>query len=145
MGENVKAYDVMDYERLRAFLKRVTTLDEIDERVLKCCSFIERNEQIIAMVSYEMFDDIGMVRYFIYDQTVTAELIINMFFSLYYEAKEGGVKQLVAVASTQDACQLFEMLGFSLSTNTKLRDGLNIDNDDVSILSIDLVSAVICE
>ena len=145
MQELVKTYEVNDHDNIITFLNGVTTLESIDERVLKHGVYLHRHNEIIGMVSYEIFDQVGMIRYFIYNQTVTAELIINLFFRLYYEAKEAGIRQLVSVATTNHAKHLFEMLGFIKTTNTGLTDSLNVSNKDVSVMVIDLASSIVYE
>ncbi len=143
MREFVKTFEAIDYDKILTFLKRVSTLDIIDEDVMKRCVFVQRGEEVVGMVSYEVFEKTGMIRYFVYDQTVTPELIINLFFRLYYEAKEAGVAQLVAIAATEYACHLFEMLGFMKTNNACSADLFDVNQADVSVLSIDLVSGVV--
>ncbi len=142
MQEIVKTYEVINHEEIVQFLKGVTTLNCIDDNLLKHGVYLYRADELIGMVSYELFDKVGMIRYFIFNQTVTSELIINLFFRLYYEAKEAGVKQLVSVATTDYASQLFELLGFTKTTDPSLVDGITVNKEGVSIVSIDLEKSV---
>ena len=53
---------------------------QLIKKLLNNQSSLSRDHRIDAMVSFEIFDQIGMLRYFIYDQNVVPELLVNMFF-----------------------------------------------------------------
>ncbi|MGL4374050.1 MAG: hypothetical protein ACRCS6_09725 [Turicibacter sp.] len=139
MHELIKPYVPEDYNDVVTFLKQVTTLDHVNVDIIAQSILIRREQKLIGMVSYEPFGEVGIIRYFIYDKTVTPELIVNLFFELYKKANQKGVNQLIAVATHQYACHLFEMLGF-VETKQPLQLEISelMDRDNVHILSIKL-------
>ncbi|HAX73915.1 MAG TPA: hypothetical protein DCY20_10370 [Firmicutes bacterium] len=139
MHEVVKRYEVEDEAVVIEFLKKVTTLDQVNMDIVNHSVLAMRFNEVIGMVSYEPFDEVGIIRYFVYDKTVTPDLIVNLFFELYAKAKGREIKQLVAMATNQYATHLFEMLGFcehQQQLDLKLSD--ISDSENVSVLSIQL-------
>ena len=133
----VKGYDVEDYEIVFDFMKKVTTLEAINEDIVAHSVLIKKENKIIGMVSFERFDEIGIIRYFIYDYQVSPDLIVSMFFELYAKAKKLGINQLISIASHQYGRQLFELLGFieiKKTSHSELSDLLKEDN--VRVMSI---------
>ena len=111
-GKEVKRYEAADYDHVLDFMKRVTTLETVNDEIIEQSILIKESDKVTGMVSFESFDQIGMIRYFIYDQHIVPDLLVNMFFELYRCAKEKEINQLVAIASHPYARQLFEVLGF---------------------------------
>lgn len=133
----VRGYTVEDYEAVINFMNRVTTLEEVNQDLISNSVLIRKGNDIIGMVSFERFNEIGIIRYFIYDHQVSPDLIVNMFFELYTKAKNLGVNQLISIATHQYAIQLFELLGFieiKRPTDLAVADFLQADN--VRVMSI---------
>lgn len=135
--KEVKRYEATDYEHVLDFMKRVTTLETINNEIIEQSILIKESDKVAGMVSFEVFDQIGMIRYFIYDQHIVPDLLVNMFFELYRCAKEREINQLIAVASHPYARQLFELLGF---VEMKKTNDLNVPdllkNKDIQLMSI---------
>lgn len=133
----VKRYEASDYNQVIEFIQRVSNVKTINQEIIEKSILIKKDNEIDAMVSFEIFDQIGMLRYFIYNQNVVPELLVNMFFELYKSAKEKQINQLVAIAPHTYACQLFELLGF---TEIKKKNHLELPDllksDDVQVMSI---------
>ena len=133
----VKGYDAEDCEIVLDFMRKVTTLEAINEDIITHSVLIKKENEIIGMVSFERFDEIGIIRYFIYDRQVSPELTVNMFFELYAKAKKLEINQLISIASHQYGVQLFELLGFieiKKPSHLELSDLLKEDN--VRVMSI---------
>ncbi len=108
----VKRYEKIDYDRVMEFINRVQKVETVNLPVIEQSILIKDENQVWGMVSFEEFEKIGVIRYFIYEQQVAPDLLVNMFFELYHSAKEKGVNQLVAVAPHPYVSQLFSLLGF---------------------------------
>ena len=87
-GKEVKRYEAADYDHVLDFMKRVTTLETVNDEIIEQSILIKESDKVTGMVSFESFDQIGMIRYFIYDQHIVPDLLVNMFFELYRCAKE---------------------------------------------------------
>ncbi len=64
--KEVKRYEATDYEHVLDFIKRVTTLETVNNEIIEQSILIKESDKVAGMVSFEAFDQIGMIRYFIY-------------------------------------------------------------------------------
>ena len=115
----------------------MTTLETVNPQIIEQSILIKQFDKVSGMVSFEAFDQVGIIRYFIYDQNIVPDLLVNMFFELYRSAKEKEINQLVAITSHPYARQLFGLLGF---VEMKKTSNLNIPEllklEDVQLMSI---------
>ena len=136
-GKEVKRYEAADYDHVLDFMKRVTTLETVNDEIIEQTILIKESDKVTGMVSFESFDQIGMIRYFIYDQHIVPDLLVNMFFELYRCAKEKEINQLVAIASHPYARQLFEVLGFvEIKKTTDINVPDLLKDEEVQLMSI---------
>ena len=136
-GKEVKRYEAADYDHVLDFMKRVTTLETVNDEIIEQSILIKESDKVNGMVSFESFDQIGMIRYFIYDQHIVPDLLVNMFFELYRCAKEKEINQLVAIASHPYARQLFEVLGFvEIKKTTDINVPDLLKDEEVQLMSI---------
>ena len=136
-GKEVKRYEAADYDHVLDFMKRVTTLETVNDEIIEQSILIKESDKVTGMVSFESFDQIGMIRYFIYDQHIVPDLLVNMFFELYRCAKEKEINQLVAIASHPYARQLFEVLGFvEIIKTTHINVPDLLKDEEVQLMSI---------
>ena len=135
--KEVKRYEATDYDLVLEFMKKVTTLETVNPQIIEQSILIKQFDKVSGMVSFEAFDQVGIIRYFIYDQNIVPDLLVNMFFELYRSAKEKEINQLVAITSHPYARQLFGLLGF---VEMKKTYNLNIPEllklEDVQLMSI---------
>ena len=135
--KEVKRYEATDYDLVLEFMKKVTTLETVNPQIIEQSILIKQFDKVSGMVSFEAFDQVGIIRYFIYDQNIVPDLLVNMFFELYRSAKEKEINQLVAITSHPYARHLFGLLGF---VEMKKTSNLNIPEllklEDVQLMSI---------
>ena len=86
--KEVKRYEAIDYDLVLEFMKKVTTLETVNPQIIEQSILIKQFDKVSGMVSFEAFDQVGIIRYFIYDQNIVPDLLVNMFFELYRSAKE---------------------------------------------------------
>lgn len=133
----VRGYMAQDYEAVINFMNRVTTLEAINQDLILNSVLIRKGNEITGMVSFEQFNEIGIIRYFIYDHQVSPDLIVNMFFELYSKSKNCGVNQLISIVTHQYAIQLFELLGFiEIKKPSDLAVTEFLQADNVRVMSI---------
>ena len=121
----VKRYEATDYDQVIEFIERVSNVQTINQEIIEQSILVKQAHRIDAMVSFEIFNQIGMLRYFIYDQSVVPELLVNMF------------NQLVAIAPNIYAQQLFELLGFKeIKKKGHLMLPDLLKSDDIQLMSI---------
>ena len=138
-NQTVRRYEEKDLDAVVKFIKEVAMAENVDEEIVKNSILVATESSINGMVSFEMHDQVGVIRYFICDQYTMPDLLVNMFFELYANAKERGVNQLVAIASNPYAYQLFEMLGFiEIKKSIDFKISNLVDDENVSVMSIKL-------
>ncbi len=133
----IKRYEQTDYNQVIDFIKEVTDLEEVNSHILEQSILIKDDDKVWGMVSFEDFNNIGIIRYFIYNQQVIPDLLVNMFFELYHSAKDKNVNQLVAIASHPYATQLFSLLGFGeMKRTVPLKIPGIPESDNVKLMTI---------
>lgn len=68
--KEVKRYEAIDYDLVLEFMKKVTTLETVNPQIIEQSILIKQFDKVSGMVSFEAFDQVGIIRYFIYDQTL---------------------------------------------------------------------------
>jgi len=135
----VRKYQDADIQAVLGFMSKVTDINGIDLEIVKNSSLVFDEEQVAGMVSYERIDEIGVIRYFIYNHYSLPDLLVNMFFNLYADAKKNGVERLVALVANPHAHQLFELLGFAeVAQKEKYSLPHLPDSENASVMSISL-------
>lgn len=112
VNELVKHYTDEDYDVVYEFMKKASGIETVNEEIMNHSILIKKEKDVMGMVSYERFEQLGVIRYFIYNHQVNPDLLVNMFFELYASAKAAGINQLVTMVRQPYAYQLFELLGF---------------------------------
>lgn len=98
---SVKRYTSEDYDLVCEFVKRASGIETVNEEIIAHSVLIKNDEEVTGMVSYEKFDGLGIIRYFIYNHQINPDLLVNMFFELYASAKAAGIiRILIAVSFT---------------------------------------------
>ena len=111
-------YTAQDATKVIEFIRKVQTNAQPEGEILKRSVLIKDDNDIVGMVSYVSLDNMGVIRYFIYDARVAGtDLIVSMFLKLYKNAHADGIKQIAAQAPNKEVENLFKMLGFNEVSN----------------------------
>ena len=108
------------------FLKEVSLIGDINEEALMNGEFVY-DKQIIGTLSFEEFNDNALIRYFIFRQLITDDLIMELFEKIVNKAKKKAVKHLIAIVVKKEARIIFKHIGF-----------YEIENNDVYIDEVNL-------
>ncbi|MCL1990795.1 MAG: hypothetical protein FWG67_07905 [Defluviitaleaceae bacterium] len=109
----VEGYTQPDEASVIHFIRKVQAHRQPEMEIIKRSVLIKDGLEVVGMVSYESHDDLGMIRYLLYDARVAGvDIIVEMFFELYKKAYEKGIKKLTAQIPSQEVGTLFELLGF---------------------------------
>lgn len=108
-------------EKVLNFLREISLIHEINEDVIMNGEFVY-DEDIIGLLSFEEFNKLGLIRYFIFRKVVGEEIILELFKKIIAKAKTRGINSLVTLVVKKDAIDIFKSLGF-----------YEIDKDDVFI------------
>jgi len=122
--EKIVNYTAQDEVKIVEFIRKVQADAEPEREILSRSVLIKDDNDIVGMVSYVSLDNMGVIRYFLYDARIAGtDLIALMFMELYKNAHAAGIKQIAAQAPNQEVGNLFQMLGF-----TEVNDGAMMIN-----------------
>jgi len=114
---NVAGYEKQDKDQVVAFIRKAQADFKPDLEILSRSILVKDDENVVGMVSYGAYGDMGIVRYFLYDACLAGtDLIIGMFFELYKRAYSEGIKCLAVGVTNEEARTLLGMLGFTTAT-----------------------------
>lgn len=134
----VEGYMQGDEAKVVDFIRRVQLDAEPNREILSHSVLIKDDKDIVGMVSYESYGDMGVIRYFLYDARIAGtDIAVGMFFELYKKARERSVKQLIAQVPSREVGMLFEMLGFT-RVKGDLSNYADIAKEEVEIMVINL-------
>lgn len=97
---------------VRNFIKRVPTIKEIDEDVLKNIVILKDELGIKGIISYETYIDKGLIRYFIFQKDVSFKNLKELFSVMLENAKKEHIKILLSVVDQKELLNFFNNLGF---------------------------------
>ena len=139
----VERYTQSDEEKVVAFIKKAQSDVKPDRQILLRSILIKDDKDIVGMVSYEPYDNVGVIRYFLYDARVAGtDITVGMFFELYKAARTEGVKKMVAQIPNREVGILFKMLGFNRVIGD-LADLKNVVKKETEIMLIHLEEEVL--
>jgi len=108
----VKIYDSTDYEKVMEFLQSVHALGEIEEDLFKNAVIILDEEEIVGMITFEMFRNKALIRYFIFDKDVPEQYLVEMYENFFESLKKKQVNRVFVIINNENIRQMFINLGF---------------------------------
>lgn len=99
-------------EKIISFLTSVPSISTIDENIIKNSAAIIDDDKVVGSISFEQYDSIGLIRYFVFKRNMSNELLKNMIDSLNSTAIQKGITELVCIADNVPVFELFTELGF---------------------------------
>lgn len=110
---NVRKIEEKNITDLEKFLKSVESIKEVELEVLKNAVFIQENDDILGMISFEIFNKHGLIRYFVFKKNIVLENIYEMFRLLEESAIENDLKYLFSIVNEEKIIELFKQLDFN--------------------------------
>lgn len=111
--------DETNYSDAYNFLKSVPSISSIEDSILKNGVIVTDNDKVIGSVSLEMYDRIGLIRYFVFKKNLSNSVLSMLMEELEVNAKKQGICKLVCVADNYQIEELFYELNF-LSLKKKI-------------------------
>lgn len=108
----VKIYEPNDYEQVIDFLQGVHTLGEIEEDLFENAVIILNDEEIVGMITFEMFRNKALIRYFIFDRDVEEEYLVEMYEKFFENLKQKNMNKVFVIINNENIKQMFINLGF---------------------------------
>lgn len=110
---NVRKIEEKNMADLEKFLKSVESIKDVELEVLKNAVFIQENDDILGMISFEIFNKHGLIRYFVFKKNIVLENIYEMFRLLEESAIESDLKSLFSIVNEDKIIELFKQLDFN--------------------------------
>jgi hypothetical protein len=111
-GVVVKVYEKSDHEKVMQFLQNVSTLSQIEEELFNNAILIIENEEVVGMISYELFRQRALIRYFIFDKEVNESYLVEMYQLFFNVLKERAIDKVFVIVSNETIESMFTELGF---------------------------------
>jgi len=113
MGESMKIVSVNDEnkETVLNFLKDFSLLNEINQDVIMNGEFV-LDEEIVGLLSFEEFNNLGLIRYFIFRKAVSEDVVLELFRRIILKAQKKKLNSLITLVVKKEAIDIFKGLGF---------------------------------
>ncbi|MBE6137875.1 MAG: GNAT family N-acetyltransferase [Erysipelotrichaceae bacterium] len=119
--------DENNYNSAYNFLKTVPSISAIDDAILKNGVIILDDERVIGSISFEIYDHIGLIRYFVFKKNLSRPLLKNLMEQLEENARSIDLYKIACVADNNQIEELFKELGF-----LKLEKKIYINEDIIT-------------
>lgn len=85
----------------------------IENHILNnCCVLLNDSEDIVGTISYEQYDNIAIVRYFVFKRNVTNDELLYLYNYLEKDLKVKKIDNVIAIINSDEVRDVFEYLGF---------------------------------
>lgn len=108
----VKIYEPDDYDKVMKFLQGVNALQEIEEELFANAVLIVADETIYGMITYELFRQKALIRYFIFDKDVEEKYLIEMYEKFFSNLKANKINRVFVIINSEEIKKMFINLGF---------------------------------
>ena len=85
----------------------------IENHILNnCCVLLNDSEDIVGTISYEQYDNIAIVRYFVFKRNVMNDELLYLYNFLEKELRIKKIENVAAIINSNEVKDVFEYLGF---------------------------------
>lgn len=128
-------------EEVYNFLKSLSIIKDINEDVVMNGEYVYDGD-IIGFLSFEVFNRVGLVRYFVFKKLVDQSIVKELFMRVCRKAKSKNIEIMITLVVKEEAINVFKELGFvSANKEDVYIDEVNISDTrfkDAIILKYDL-------
>ncbi len=107
----IKLFNKNIKDKVYHFLENVKGL-VIDDNIVNNASVMLEEDEILGMISFEKFGYIGLIRYFIFQRTITDIYTIELLNNLMEKARNEDVTTLISIINNLEVEEIFVLLGF---------------------------------
>ena len=101
-----------NYDVIKSFLFEVTAIDSVDEEVLKNASVLYLENKIFGIISYELFFNYALIRYFVFKRSVDDMIVKELFDSVVESVSNDEIDYIFSLVNQSDIYDLFTSLDF---------------------------------
>ena len=108
----IKKVNESDFDLVKSFLFEVPAIDSVDDEVLKNASVLYLDGQIYGIISYELFFNYALIRYFVFKRNVDEMVVKELFESLEENVNKKDIEYIFSLVNQGDIYNLFASLDF---------------------------------
>lgn len=129
--------------KVQKFLNNLESISSVESNLVENGVAIKDDENnIYGFITYENYNEYGLIRYFIFQKQIEIDYIYQMFKELCIVAKQRGYHALISIGKNQEVINLFTDLDFKVIDKTNFLIGgktiIGTDLESASILKYDL-------
>ncbi len=94
-------------------LKNVNGLNLENHIIDKCHLLLNDTNDIVGTISYEKYDKLALIRYFVFKRDVQYEDLIQLYGSLEQELRNYNIDNALAIINSEEVKEVFSFLGFN--------------------------------
>ncbi len=98
-------------QQAKDFLQQIDSVIEIDEELIEN-GVVILTDDVVGYITYEVYSEYGLIRYFIFQKQIDANYVYQMFQALVGVAKQDGIQSFISIGKNKEVIELFENLGF---------------------------------
>ena len=108
----IKRANEKDFDLIKSFLFEVPAIDNVDEEVLKNASVLYLDDKIYGIISYELFFNYALIRYFVFKRNVDEIVVRELFDSIEENISNKEIDYIFSLVNQGDIYNLFSSLDF---------------------------------
>ena len=112
MMYEIKKAKEENYDVIKSFLFDVPAIDSVDEEVLKNASVLYLENKIYGIISYALFFNYALIRYFVFKRSVDEMVVKELFDSVVESVNEQKIEYIFSLVNQSDIYDLFTLLDF---------------------------------
>ncbi len=101
-----------NFQQAFNFLNSVPSIATIDNEILKNGVIVFLQNKVIASISFEIFDNVGLIRYFVFKRDLDNIVLNHLLDALTDNAIKMNIKKLICVADNEQIEDLFKEFNF---------------------------------
>lgn len=103
-----------DINLLKNFLECIPSIKEISKEILENSIVIMDDANIIGNISIEVYNNKGLIRYFVFRKSINSNYLNDMVEELISLSKNININEIICIADNSDVIELFRGLGFNV-------------------------------
>lgn len=101
-----------NFDLIKSFLFEVPAIESVDEEVLENASVLYLDDKIHGIISYELFFNYALIRYFVFKRNVDEMVVKELFDSVEESVDKKEVDFIFSLVNQNDIYNLFSSLDF---------------------------------
>lgn len=111
--------DNTNLDEITNFLESLEIIKDINKEVVLNGEYVYDGE-IIGFLSFEEFNNLGLIRYFVFKKIVDPKIIKDLFNRICDKAVNKKIDSLITLVVKEEAISVFRELGFTIANKSEV-------------------------